>query len=132
MSVPRLQWSIFEIDRDPAVGTKSGRQRSVLVVSRDSANAALPIVTVLPLTDRKPGRRVYPNEVLLPSEAVKLRHDSITMAHQIRTIPKNQLAAPVGSIDDPDLRSAIRRALRVQLNLDLEPTSVLDRTEGEE
>ena len=119
MSAPRLQWSIFEIDRDPAVAADGGRNRPVLVVSRDSANAALPIVTVLPLTDRRPGRRIYPNEVLLPSQEAKLRCDAITMAHQIRTIPKNQLNAPVGSVDDPDLRSAIRRALRVQLNLDL-------------
>jgi len=119
MSAPRLQWSIFEIDRDPAVGASGGGRRPVLVVSRDSANDSLPIVTVLPLTDRRPGRRIYPNEALLPADVAKLRHDAITMAHQIRTICKNQLTAPVGSIDDPDLRSAIRRALRVQLNLDL-------------
>ena len=86
MSAPRLQWSIFEIDRDPGVGADGGGWRPVLVVSRDSANAALPIVTVLPLIARKPGRRIYPNEVLLPSQSVQLRHDAITMAHQIRTI----------------------------------------------
>ena len=118
MSAPRLQWSIFEIDRDPGVGADAGGWRPVLVVSRDSANAALPIVTVLPLIARKPGRRIYPNEVLLPSQSVQLRHDAITMAHRIRTIPKKILAAPVGSVDDPDLRAAVRRALQVQLNLD--------------
>jgi len=119
MSESRLQWSIFEIDRDPSVGANGGGRRPVLVVSRDSANASLPIVTVLPLTVRRPGRRIYPNEALLPADATELQHDAITMAHQIRTIPKNQLSVPVGTIDDPDLRSAIRRALRVQLNLDL-------------
>ena len=118
MSALRLQWSIFEIDRDPGVGADGAGRRPVLVVSRDSANEALPIVTVLPLVDRKPGRRIYPNEVLLPSRLAKLRHDSITMAHQIRTIPKSLLAAPIGSVDDPDLRAEVRRALQVQLNLD--------------
>ncbi len=118
MSASRLQWSIFEIDRDAGVGADRVGRRPVLVVSRDSANAALPIVTVLPLVDRKPGRRIYPNEVLLPSQSAKLRHDVITMAHQIRTIPKYLLDAPVGSVDDPELRAAVRRALQVQLHLD--------------
>ena len=118
MSAPRFQWSIFEIDRDRSVGADGGGGRPVLVVSRDSANDALPIVTVLPLIDRKPGRRIYPNEVLLPSRSAKLRRDTITMAHQIRTIPKDLLDVPVGSVDDPDLRAAVRRALQVHLNLD--------------
>jgi mRNA interferase MazF len=118
MSAPRLQWSIFEIDRDGGVGADRAGPRPVLVVSRDSANAALPIVTVLPLIDRKPGRRIYPNEVLLPSQAAQLRRDVITMAHQIRTIPKKLLNVPVGTVDDPDLRAKVRRALQVQLHLD--------------
>jgi mRNA interferase MazF len=118
MSTPCLQWSIFEIDRGGGIGVDRTGRRPVLVVSRDSANAALPIVTVLPLIDRRPDRRIYPNEVLLPSQLLQLGHDLITMAHQIRTIPKYLLEAPVGSVDDPELRAAVRRALRVQLHLD--------------
>jgi len=119
MSAPRLQWSIFEIDRDTGVGADGAGRRPVLVVSRDSANAALPIVTVLPLIDRKPGRRIYPNEVSLPAGTTALKAPAVLMAHQIRTIPKSWLSTRVGSIEDPGLRSAVRNAVRVQL--DLEP-----------
>ncbi len=88
------------------------------MVSRETANLALPIVTVLPLTPHTPGRRIYPNEVLLPSLVIGLNNDAVAMAHQTRTISKKRLEAPLATIDDPDLRSAIRQAMRVQLNLE--------------
>jgi mRNA-degrading endonuclease toxin of MazEF toxin-antitoxin module len=114
----RLQWSVFEVDLGAvAAGRRHGR-RSVVVVSREAANQVLPMVTVLPLVEHRPGRRVYPNEALLPSKSIGLGADAIAMAHQTLTIPKRGLTRAVGSVDDPDIRSAIRRALRVQLNLD--------------
>jgi mRNA interferase MazF len=88
------------------------------VVSRESANQALPVVTVLPLTEKKTGRCIYPNEVLLPSGTVGLKRDLIAMAHQTRTVAKRRLAASVGTIEDDELKSRIRSAMRVQLNLE--------------
>jgi mRNA interferase MazF len=125
MTAPPLQWSIFAIDLDPVPDRRKIGVRPVLVVSRESANAALPVVTVVPLAEHRPGRRIYPNEVLVPSEVAGLTNDSIAMVHQTRTVPKRRLTSPVGVIDDPDLRSEVRRAMRIQLNLELETGSGL-------
>jgi mRNA interferase MazF len=119
IAAPTLQWSVFTIDLDSMPpGSRGGGIRPVLVVSRESANQALPVVTVLPITTRRTDRRVYPNEVLLRSGTAGLKSDAIAMAHQTRTVAKRRLTDQLGAIEDDDLRSAIRRAMCVQLNLD--------------
>jgi mRNA interferase MazF len=115
---PSYQWSVFTIDLAAAPGSKRRLRRPVLVVSRESANEALPVVTVLPLTTWREGRHIYPNEVLLPSGSGGLKSDAIAMAHQTRTVAKERLRAPLGTIEDDELRSAVRRAMCVQLNLE--------------
>jgi len=117
ISAPPIQWSIFTIDLDGTPDFED-RGRPVLVVSRETANQALPVVTVLPLAAWRTGRRVYPNEVLLPAGSAGLKRDLIAMAHQTRTVAKTRLAAPLGTIEDDDLRSKIRLAMCVQLNLE--------------
>lgn len=112
------QWSVFTVDLASVPGSSRKRRRPVLVVSRESANEALPVVTVLPLISWRKGRRIYPNEVLLPSGSGGLQHDAIAMAHQTRTVPKGRLRAPLGTIEDHELRSAVRRAMCIQLNLE--------------
>lgn len=88
------------------------------MVSRESANEVLPVVTILPLSTRRARRGIYPNEVLLPSGTAGLRSDAIAMAHQTRTVAKSRLQKQLGTIEDDRLRSAIRRAIRIQLNLE--------------
>ena len=119
MSRERLQWSVFMVEPNAGGAGERVDQPPVLVMSRESANEALPIVTVLPLAGLKKGRRIYPNEVSLPAGTSSLEAPAVLMAHQIRTIPKSWLSTRVGSIEDPGLRSAVRNAVRVQL--DLEP-----------
>ena len=118
MRVQPYQWSVFVVDLDPVQGSEQAGRRPVLVVSREVANAALPVVTVLPLTTRKKNRRVYPNEALLPAGTATLKRDSIAMAHQIRTLSKSLLRKRVGVIESHDLRAAVRAALHIQLDLD--------------
>ena len=113
-----FQWSIFLVDLDPTIGSEQAGRRPLLVVSRETANTALPIVTALPLTTRRRGRRIYPNEVLLPGGTAGLKRDSILMAHQVRALSKQRLGTRLGTIDDPNLRAAIRQAMRVQLDLE--------------
>jgi mRNA interferase MazF len=117
-SVRPFQWSVFTIDIDGAPGAGGNESWPVLVVSRESANEVLPVVTVLPLTTRKTDRRIYPNEVLLRSGTAGLKRDAIAMAHQTRTVAKRWLTDQLGTIENNDLRSEIRRAMCVQLNLD--------------
>ena len=118
MNGPPYQWSVFLVDLDPAVGSEQAGQRPVLVISREVANAALPVVTALPLTSLRKGRRIYPNEVLLPAGTAGLDRDSVVMAHQIRALSKRRLGVLVGRIEEQDLRAAVRVAVRVQLDLE--------------
>ena len=118
MTSGSYQWSVFSVDLDPVVGSEQAGRRPVLIVSRESANAVLPVLTAVPVTSRKPDRRIYPNEALLPAGVAGLHHDSIAMAHQLRTLSKQRLGDHLGRLTDPDLRQAVRTAIQTQLDLD--------------
>jgi mRNA interferase MazF len=113
-----LQWRVCRADLNPGIGSEQAGSRPVLVVSREAINRSLPIVAVLPLTTRRPGRRIYATEVLLPAGAAGQPDDSIIMAHQVRTISTRRLKKAYGELADLDLRSAVRRAMRLYLDLE--------------
>lgn len=58
------KWSIWRANLDPVRGSEQGKTRPVLIISEDAINDLLPIVNVLPITTRKQGRQIYPNEAL--------------------------------------------------------------------
>ena len=53
------KWQIITAQLDPTRGSEQSGIRPVLIVSTETISARLPIVTVVPLTTLKPGRRVY-------------------------------------------------------------------------
>lgn len=59
------------------------------------------VITVLPITSRKPGRAAYPNEVLLSPEESGLEVESVIMAHEIRTISRHGIKRRVGRLSSP-------------------------------
>ena len=111
------KWGIFIADLNPVQGSEQKGTRLVIVVSDEDFNKLMPVVTVLPVTSLKEGRRVYPNEVLLKQETGGLAQDSIILAHQIRTISKDRLRDSIGFINNHSTHDAINDALRVHLNL---------------
>lgn len=113
-----FQWGVFRAGLDPGVGSEQRGTRPVLVVSDEAFNRLMPVVTILPLTSRKPGRRVYPNEVLLKKGTAGLRADSLVLAHQIRTIAKVRLRKLRGYVAAEEVRNAIRQAMRIHLALE--------------
>ena len=115
MSVER--WSIWRANLDPVVGSEQGRRRPVLVISDTSLNDILPVVNVLPITSRKPGRRIYPNEALLSSGTGGLTEDSIVLCYQIRTLDKQRLSRLYGRVDDSARQQEILTALCFQLSI---------------
>jgi len=115
MSVER--WSVWLANLDPVVGSEQGRTRPVLVVSQTSLNDILPVVNVLPITSRKAGRRIYPNESLLPAGRAGLTLESIVLCYQIRTLDKHRLGRAFGILDDETLRQTIIDALTFQLDI---------------
>jgi mRNA interferase MazF len=60
------KWHIFLANLDPVIGFEQGKTRPVLVMSQETINQILPVVNVTPITTRKPGRKIYPNEILIP------------------------------------------------------------------
>ena len=111
------KWSIYLANLNPIVDSEQGGTRPVLVVSDETYNKVMPVVTILPLTSLKEGRRVYPNETLLHEGTGNISMDSIVLAHQIRTISKQRLGNAVGKIDNPRVQASITSALRIHLNL---------------
>jgi len=91
------QWAVYRATLDPVIGSEQRGTRPVLVISQDDFNRLMPTVTILPLTSHKPGRRVYPNEVLLPPGTASLPSASLVLVHQIRTIAKSRLSTYYGT-----------------------------------
>ncbi len=111
------KWGVFIADLNPVLGSEQKGKRPVIVVSDEEFNRVMPVVTILPITSLKEGRRVYPNEVLLKAGYGGLTQDSIILAHQIRTISKERLKDSLGFIKDTDIQEAINEAIGVHLNL---------------
>jgi mRNA interferase MazF len=112
-----FKWDIFSADLNPIIDPEQGGTRPVIVVSDETYNSVMPVVTILPLTSLKNGRKVYPNEVLLEAGVANLLRDSIVLAHQIRTISKKRIGETIGTISDTSIQNSIAEAIRVHLNL---------------
>ncbi len=111
------QWSIAYVYLDPVVGHEQSGNRPALVVSSSDFNAAMDVVTILPITQRKPGRTVYANEVSVLPEESGLPYESIVLAHQVRTISKKRIKNLVSVLASDRIRDACRFALAVHLDL---------------
>lgn len=91
-----------------------------MIISDDDYSILMPLLTILPITSLKPGRKVYLNEVLIKkhdSIITGLTKDSVVLAHQIRTISKNRLLDRIGNIGDIEIQEIVNDALRIHLNL---------------
>lgn len=111
------RWHIFLANLDPVVGSEQGKTRPVLVVSEAEINQILPVVNVLPITSRKPDRRIYPNEVLISAMLSGLEKESIVLCYQIRTLDKRRLIKEIGKIEDLEIQEVIIDALCFQLGI---------------
>ena len=100
-----MHFDIYWANLNPTVGREQAGHRPVLVVSNDVENQ-MDIVTILPITSRKKGRKVYPNEVLMHLKD----KEAIILCHQIRTISKNRLDRKMGTLDER-LRASVVNVL---------------------
>jgi len=89
-----MHFDIYWADLNPTIGREQSGHRPVLVVSNDIENQ-MDIVTIIPITSRKEGRRIYPNEVLMSLSG----KEAIILCHQIRTISKKRLDRKLSSLD---------------------------------
>ncbi len=89
------QYDVYLADLNPSIDREQQGTRPVLIISNNYENF-LDIVTIIPITSQKEGRRVYPNEVLLKNE---LQKPSILLCQQIRAISKKRLVKKLTSIE---------------------------------
>ena len=120
MTSSAFQWRVFRADLNPIIGSEQAGTRPVLVVSREAINRSLPIVAILPLTTHRPGRRIYATEVLIPAGAAGQPEDSVVMAHQVRTISTRRLKEAYGELSKPELKEAVRQAMKLYLDLEVD------------
>lgn len=88
----------------------------MIIVSNEDYNQIMPLVTILPISSLKEGRRVYAGEVPLSRGQANLELDSLVLAHQIRTISKKRLVKFVGSLEDLETRQRIENAVKFHLD----------------
>ncbi len=89
-----MQFDIRWADLNPVIGREQAGHRPVLILSNDIENI-MEIVTVIPITSRKKGRRIYPNEVAFTLEG----KEAILLCHQIRTLSKRRIGKKIASLD---------------------------------
>ena len=111
------KWSIYRANLDPVIGSEQGKSRPVLIISEDEINELLNIVNVIPITTRKQGRAVYPNEALIPANNFGIQQESVILCHQIRTLDKKRLSSLYGHISDTTKQVEILDALCFQLGI---------------
>ena len=88
-----MQFDIYWAQLNPVVGREQAGHRPVMVISNDIENS-MDIVTVIPITSKKKGRKIYPNELLFDLG----NRESILLMHQIRTISKHRLGKKIDTL----------------------------------
>jgi len=88
-----MHFDIYWANLNPTVGREQAGHRPVLVISNDIENQ-MDIVTVIPITSRKPKRKIYPNEVLISLQ----NKEAIVLYHQVRTLSKTRLDKKMDSL----------------------------------
>jgi mRNA interferase MazF len=111
------RWSIWLANLEPVIGSEQGKTRPVLIISQSAINQMLPVVNVLPITTRKPNRRIYPNEAFVKSNQAGLLNDSIVLCFQIRTLDKQRLTKHLGDLKEDKTKNEIIEAICFQLEI---------------
>lgn len=114
-----LRGEIRLTDLEPARPGEADKRRPAVIVSNDRANAAAArlgrgVVTVVPVTSNT--TRVYPFQVLLPTEETGLRMDSKAQAEQVRSVSVDRIGPVIGRLPT-HLTSKLDDALRLHLQL---------------
>lgn len=107
---------VYDARLGPTEGSEPAGFRPVMIVSRDSISANLPIVVVVPCTSLRRGRRPYPSRVTLRAPEGGLDVDSVALCEQVRVLAKSRLLRQRGSLS-PRAVAQVDRALLIALDL---------------
>lgn len=113
-----LRWSVVIVDLDPVQGHEQAGERRALVVSYEPFHRS-GLVTVCPITAARSEPR-YPGDVPIRAGEAGQTRDGVILSSQVRTISLGRVrSAPVGVIQDPAVRRAVRASLAHHLGLDI-------------
>ncbi len=103
----------------PRSGSEQAGRRPVIVVSRDAFNRApgWRSVIVVPVSTSASQTRRGPTAIALPAGAGGLAHESVALCHQVTTLDRAKLDAPLGSLTIVHLR-AVEDGLRIALGME--------------
>lgn len=90
--------------------------RPVVIASNDAANAASPVITVVPLTSNRK-KTSQPTHVCLRGYGLSVT--SIAQCEQVMALDKRYLVRRIGEVSHWYDRLAIQHALAVQLGIEL-------------
>jgi mRNA interferase MazF len=99
---------VWWVSFDPSVGGEIQKTRPAVVLSNDSANAALNRVIVVPISSQV--AKIYPGEALITLNGEQRK----AMADQVMTISKQRLKNKLGFLSRTDV-TAVETALMLQL-----------------
>ena len=99
---------VWWVSFDPSVGGEIQKTRPAVVLSNDSANAALNRVIVVPISSQV--AKIYPGEALISLNGEQRK----AMADQVMAISKQRLKNKLGFLSRTDV-TAVETALMLQL-----------------
>ena len=104
---------IYRASLDPVIGSEQGGVRPVLIVQNDMGNLHSPTVIVAAITTRHKKLQMPTHVPILASEC-GIRHDSVVLMEQVRTVEKTRLTKYLGTVP-PETMRRVDAALRLSL-----------------
>jgi len=113
-----LRWSVVMVKLDPVEGHEQAGERRALVVSYEPFHRS-GLATVCPITAARSEPR-YPGDVPIRTGEAGQTRDGVILCSQVRTVSLGRVrSAPIGLVQDPAVRRAVRASLAHHLGLDI-------------
>lgn len=106
---------IWLVNLDPTVGHEIKKSRPAVIIQNDLGNNYSPITIIAPLTSQNLDK-IYPIEVLIKKEILKLDKDSKVLLNQIRAVDKIRLIKKLSKLDNETVIK-VDEALKISLDL---------------
>ncbi|GAA6616310.1 type II toxin-antitoxin system PemK/MazF family toxin [Scytonema sp. NUACC26] len=107
---------VYDAYLDPTEGSEQAGTRPVIIVSRDAINVSSQVVLAVPCTTYRPGKRIYPSQILIYAPNGGLNRDCLAMANQVRALAKTRFLHLRGVLS-PEALQQLDRALLIALDL---------------